>query len=452
VTQITEFQARCQTVIERNVVFDVLESQEPVQRRIEALSKYSLKPMKRLRVRYDAKPDALLEYCLGSVVESVIDPSRSSIESLKEVRQSFLNEFEIVTRNSDGKTWYAEDELIDVRIIEGNEGNLVDKEIIDEKNGKYRVRFKATKAEPYEIRVNIGGELIKNSPQNVNTLDSDAKFNPLFCFGEYGVSKGQLKIPRSIAIGDNGKIAIADCVSHRIQIFSLDGKHWREFGSKGLEGGDGELCWPFGVVFSEDRIIVSDQPGNNGRIQEFDLEGTYLRTIYKPEGFFIPRGMCVADDNNFAVCCWGNEAEDIQSSIKLFSKEGELIQEFCITGHPLHLTYSNSKYFVSFVNQSYIKVFNLKGGLLYTFRDSLKLDGHLNTAYGLSFYGENMVLVCDGDNDSVELYTKEGRFVQSFGSPGSGVGQMLYPLDVAVSANGQVFVLELDGKRVHVWK
>lgn len=453
--QVTEYQDRCQNVIERNVPYDMSERQELIQGRTKALSQPSVKPMKRLRVRYNSVDHV---GCFGSIVENVIDPSRSSIESLKEVRQGFLNEFEIVTRNADGKIWYAQDESIIVTITRTNDNNeepagglfmsFVDKEVIDEKNGTYRVRFRAAEATQYEIRASIGfyaGGKLKNSPQIINTPSIDAKFNPLKTFGEYGVGKGQLLTPRSIAIG-NGKMAIADSAAHRILLFDLDGKNLQEFGSKSLEGGGGELTWPFGVVFVKDRILVSDQPGN-GRIQEFDSEGTYIRTIYRPKEEFMPRGMCVAGDN-VAVCCHRK-----MGHVMLLSKEREVIEEFAVTGGiPLHITFGDRKYFVSFVNKNYIHAFNKDGELVFTFRDLEEVDGLLNTVYGLSFYGDGMILVCDGNNHRVEQYTKEGRFVQSFGTLGSGIGQMLHPLDVAVSADGRVFVLELEGIRVHVWK
>jgi hypothetical protein len=83
------------------------------------------------------------------------------------------------------------------------------------------------------------------------------------------------------SVPDNGEVAIA-YGNHRIQlIFSLDGKYLREFGRKGT--GEGKLIEPFVGVFNEDKIIVSDKPDNKGRIQEFNLNGTYVRTIYRYE-------------------------------------------------------------------------------------------------------------------------------------------------------------------------
>jgi tripartite motif-containing protein 2/3 len=332
------------------------------------------------------------------------------------------------------------------------EGNEVEKKVFDEQSGKYRVSYKAEKAAPYEILVYIGGKPIKNSPQNVNTLDVKTEFKPVKTFGEKGHGKGQFDKAQSIALSDNGEIAIADFDNHRIQMFSLDGKYLREFGREGAE--DGNLYQPIGVVFIEDRIFVSDKPGDKGRIQEFHLNGTYVRTIYRPEKWFVPRRMCVNDGKNIAVCCWGDDELDIKPSIKLLSKQGNLIHEFYMTDNneePLYITYGNGKYFVSYYDKNYINVFDENGVFLCKFGEKGGWDGQFNEIDGLAVYGPDMILVCDFKNHRVQLLTQEGQFIRSFGSYGSGVGEMNGPADVVVTADGQVFVLELWGYRVQVW-
>jgi tripartite motif-containing protein 2/3 len=365
-----------------------------------------------------------------------------------------VNDFNIITRNTEGEVCHTRIESIDVK-IKDVEGNEVEKKGFDEQSGKYRVSYKARSAAPYLILVSIGGEPIKNSPHNVNTRDVKTEFKPVKTFGKEGHRKGQFEVPQSIALSDNGEIAIADCNNHRIQIFSLGGKYLREFGSKGTE--DEKLYEPCGVVFVEDRIIVSDGPDGKGRVKEFDLNGTYVRTIYRrTEQWFNPTGMCVNDDKNIAVCCWGNEELGIKPSIKLFSKQGHLIHEFYMTDNNeyeeyMFITYGNGKYFVPCFDKDCIGVFDENGVFLYKFGGEGERDGQFYGIGGLAVYGPDMILVCDMGNHRVQLLTQEGQFIKSFVSRGSGVGQMNYPTDVVVTADGQVFVIDFCGNRVHVW-
>jgi DNA-binding beta-propeller fold protein YncE len=324
------------------------------------------------------------------------------------------------------------------------EGNEVEKKVFDEQSGKYRVSYKAEKDGPYEIVVNIGGEPIKNSPQ-----EGKAEFTRVKTFD----GKVELNIPNSIALSDNGEIAIADLGKHIIQIFSPDGKYLRGFGGKGTR--QGKLFHPYGVVFHEDRIIVIDQPDEKGRIQEFDLNGTYVRTIYRPEQWFNPRGMCVNDDKNIAVCCLGKKELGMKPSIKLFSKQGDLIHEFYMTDNNEQPQYGNGKYFVSYFSKNYINVFDENGVFLYKFGEKGERDEQFNFIRGLAVCGSDMILVCDMGNLRVQLLTQDGQFIRSFVSQGLGDGQMDGPVDLVVTADGQVLVLECCswiGARVQVWR
>ncbi|XP_031565072.1 E3 ubiquitin-protein ligase TRIM71-like [Actinia tenebrosa] len=388
---------------------------------------------------------------IGRIVKNVTDPARSTIESVKKGPRGFINECKIITRNTEGEVCPTRIESIDVR-IKDVEGNEVEKKMSEEQTGKYRVSFKPQKSGRHEIQVNIGREKIKNSPQNVEILDVKELFKPVKTFGGRGSGRGQLNYSYSIAVSDNGEIAIADCRNHRIPIFSLDGNYLREFGRKGT--GEGQLYYPFGVVFNENRIIVSDGPHGKGRLQEFDLNDTYVRTNYRHDQWFVPRGMCVNDDKNIAVCCWGKQELGIKPSIKVLSKQGDLVHEFDMpdkTEHPRYITYGNGKYFVSCLDINYVIVFDVNGVFLYKFGEEGERDGQFNGVGGLAVYGPEMILVCDRYNNRVQRFTQEGQFIRSFGSRGSGVGQMYGPVDVVVTADCRVFVLEWLSNRVTVY-
>ena len=208
------------------------------------------------------------------------------------------------------------------------------------------------------------------------------------------------------------------------------------------------------VVFNEDRIIVSDGDYDKGRMQMFDLNGAYVRTIYRHEQRFEPRGMCVNDKENIAVCCLGNQELGIKPGIKVFSKQGELVHEFDMPNDnekPWYITYGNGKYFVSCYDTNYVRVCDVNGVFLYKFGEEGQRNGQFNVVRGLAVYGPDMLLVCDRNNHRVQLFTQEGQFIRSFGSRGSGFGQMNGPFDVAVPPDGRVFVLEFSGYRVSVW-
>ncbi|XP_031555527.1 E3 ubiquitin-protein ligase TRIM71-like [Actinia tenebrosa] len=391
---------------------------------------------------------------IGRIVKNVTDPARSTIESVKKIRPGFINECKIITRNTEGEVCPTRIESIDVRIKDA-EGNEVEMKVSEEQTGKYRVSFKPQQNGRHEIQVNIGRERIMNSPQNADILDVKELFKPLKVFGRSGIDKGQFNYPCSIAVSDNGEIAIAEWGNHRIQIFSLDGNYLRKFVIRRTR--EGQRYYPCGVMFNGDSRIILSEYATDGkdRMRELNLNGSCIKTIYRHDQWFAPRGMCVNDDKNIAVCCRGKQELGIKPSIKVFSKQGDLVHEFDMpdnNGQPWYITYGNGKYFVSYYDINYVSVFDVNGVFLYKFGEEGERDGQFNGVHGLAVYGPDMILVCDRYNNRVQLFTQEGQFIRSFGAGyGSGVGQMAGPIDVVVTADGRVFVVECLGGRVTVW-
>ncbi|XP_031560801.1 E3 ubiquitin-protein ligase TRIM71-like [Actinia tenebrosa] len=452
IDHLDEYKQYCQLVQERNVACEILENEEAIKQRgqalLDTLTALLSKSIHRNETyKYTANQDVLESLQnVGNFKKHVTDPLRCTIEGLKDVRCGFEHEFYIVTRNAEGELCYAREESFDIMITDV-EGNEVEKKVVSRQAGKFCLSYKAKRPGLHEIQVNIGGDPIKNSPQKVNSLDAKKEFELVKMFGEKGAGKGQLDKPTTISLSDKGEIAIAECNNHRVQIFNLEGKHLRDFSL-----GESALFKPFGAVFNEDKIIVIDQPDNHGRIQVFDLNGTFVKTIYRPVGWFRPGAMCTTDENNIAVTCWGNDELGIKSSVKIFTNQGEKVFEFPASlgkdEKPSYIAYRDGKYFISYFEKDFIAVFDKNGKFLCKFGKKGKKDGQFNGIGGLGIFGPDMILVCDVKHHRVQLLTQDGIFIRSFG--GLDVGTRS-PADVVVTAHGQVFVLECIGNRVQVW-
>jgi DNA-binding beta-propeller fold protein YncE len=96
-------------------------------------------------------------------------------------------------------------------------------------------------------------------------------------------ANGLVKMPSAITIGPDGKIYVTDSRSHNVQVFDAYYAHIATIGSGGQ--GQGELDFPVDTLVltyddggtSVQEILVADQ--GNSRIQIYDAEGYYLRTI-----------------------------------------------------------------------------------------------------------------------------------------------------------------------------
>ena len=102
---------------------------------------------------------------------------------------------------------------------------------------------------------------------------------------------------------DEGRVIVADCRNHRVQVLSQDGEPLFKFGDTGPE----KLQRLFGCIYHENKFIVSDWKDNS--VKFYDNTGNVLYKIRKPrqgdEQLLGPCGLCVqkcVDHHNLLVC------------------------------------------------------------------------------------------------------------------------------------------------------
>ena len=59
--------------------------------------------------------------------------------------------------------------------------------------------------------------------------------------------------------------------------------------------------------------------------------------------------------------------------------------------------------------------------------------------------------VADSCNHRVQIFSREGKFIRSFGRAGTGKGEMSYPYDVCVDDAGRQYVCEFGNSRIQVF-
>jgi len=134
------------------------------------------------------------------------------------------------------------------------------KEIVDAQ-GRYALAIQPT---GYDRKIQLAVDL----QGNLFVLDAERpsrqvviKYSPdgtrLTTFGRYGSGEGEFDSPKSIAVGRNGNVYIADSGNDRIVVFDNDGVFQRAFASRGL--GKNEVTKPFYIAATKDnRLLVKD--------------------------------------------------------------------------------------------------------------------------------------------------------------------------------------------------
>ncbi|XP_078346144.1 E3 ubiquitin-protein ligase TRIM45-like [Oculina patagonica] len=152
-------------------------------------------------------------------------------------------------------------------------------------------------------------------------------------FGKKGSGEGEFQFPKSVCMDGEGHVVVADFDNNRIQVLTKDGEPVFEFG----DSGTGKLNLPTGCIYHKNMIIVSDNW--NHCLKVFDSSGKFLYKIGeagKADGqLSYPWGLCVekyGNRQNLLVCDRDN------GRIQQFTVEG------CFTGktvtglqNPIHI-------------------------------------------------------------------------------------------------------------------
>jgi len=181
-----------------------------------------------------------------------------------------------------------------------------------------------------------------------------------------------------------------------------------EWGGTGSEAG--RFDGPIGIGIAGGEVFVSDS--RNGRIQVFDLSGTFLRELPVP---------------------------GVRGGTR---------------GRPMHLDVRSSKLFIPDYLSDRIIVMNLGGEILRTAGRSGRGSGELDAPSAVAVDGRGFLWVADFYNQRLEKLTPEGRFLSQLGTTGKkGVasGRFNYPTDLAFLADGSLVVADAYNDRVQVF-
>ena len=281
-------------------------------------------------------------------------------------------------------------------------------------------------------------------------------------WGEKGTGPGQFDDPTGIAISGD-EVFVADSRNNRIQVFNLDGKFLRTFGTAGDKAG--QLGRPMNLTIVGDELYVPEY--FNDRIQVFSLQGKSKRIIGKagsgPGEFNAPGGVGIARDGKLYVADFYNHR------IQILDRDGSFISQLGTTGkagiwasqfgYPTDVAVSgNGKVYVADGYNDRIQVFKSGGEFLSKWGGPFAMNifgpfkGWFATVTSVMTDKKGNVYAADFYNHRIQKFTLEGGFLTSFGTKGSAKAQFFHPIATAVAADGSVYVADFGNNRIQKWQ
>lgn len=287
-------------------------------------------------------------------------------------------------------------------------------------------------------------------------------------FGTAGNGNGQFNSPMGIAIDPiSHDIIVADTANSRIQIFSSAGTYRSQFGTPGVEVG--RFRYPNAVAIDpvSRNIVVADS--GNSRIQIFSAAGVYLNQF---GGFGIgsgqfgwPAGVAIDPTNQNIVVTDDDTYDPRNARVQIFNSSGKYLRQFGSFGtgngqfggtggtNGVGIDPTSRNIIVAEGSNSRVQIFSPTGVYLDQFGSRQSGNYNFNSPYGVAVDPVSRnIIVTDLNECYLKIFSSAGVFINQLGECGSGDGQVYFPAGVAVDPTTQaIAVAEIHNNRIQVF-
>jgi DNA-binding beta-propeller fold protein YncE len=200
-----------------------------------------------------------------------------------------------------------------------------------------------------------------------------------------------------------------------------------------------------------DQLYIADL---TDRIQVFDRDGRYLRgwrtpdlNVDGPSGLTVDRlgRLLVADTHFYRVLVYSNQGE-------LLFQIGDGVQGSTPGrfGYPTDVVIDRAgNFYVSeYGENDRIQVFSPEGKWLRQWGGHGLEPGEFLRPRALAIDDRDRIYVADSCNHRIQVFDTRGKLLDSWGTRGTAPGQMSYPYDLAIGPDGALYVCEYGNQRV----
>lgn len=215
---------------------------------------------------------------------------------------------------------------------------------------------------------------------------------------------------------------------------------------------------------ADDLLFIADL---TDRIQVFDREGQFVRSwrtpdfnVDGPSGLTVDRmgRLLVADTHFYRVLVYSREGE-------LLFQIGDGVQGTTPGrfGYPTDVVIDKEgNFYVSeYGENDRIQVFSPEGKWLRQWGGHGYEPGEFLRPRAMAMDEQELLYVADSCNHRIQVFDTQGKLVRMWGERGEGPGQMSYPYDLSIGPDRALYVCEygnhrvqkftLDGKPLGTW-
>ena len=259
-----------------------------------------------------------------------------------------------------------------------------------------------------------------------------------------GTFAGGLGNPSGITVDGGGDVWVTDSTANRVIEYSASGRKLREFGRSGAAAG--ELSGPTAIALDGQGDVYVADTGNN-RVEEFSGAGRFIRAYSTANNvaFDAPQGLALDAKGDVFV------SDTENNRIVEFSPAGVYVQSVtaALSG-PEGLSFdaagdlwaANAGQYDEGGEQ--VVEFSTSGNVLIKIGgDTSSNIGGLSNPSDVALDADGHLFVTDPDYDTVDEFDTVGPYGNEFGAT-----QLQNALAVAVAPNGDVYVADTGDGRI----
>ena len=446
VKQMNQAAQFAENLVQRTSSSDIMQNKETLKTKFEELLRVEVpKHQQTSFVKFTAASEKDLKLGFIEVTDDTAKAAKSTIEGLDKTLQAGVEaEFTLYPKTSRGEM--------------SNEANLkgrvellikpvkdVRNVVVEEKeDGNLRLKFTPKVPGTCSIEVKIDGDKLPHCPTTVRVKERELVVSQLKLQLFEGDAIERLY---GIAVNTEGQIILTDNFGHCVYVFDKNGNCLRK--SRGEGSNSGQFQFPDGIsLLNDNEVLIADL--GNSTIQRLNIHtGTVVKSFGKigeEKGELRnPIDVTVDDEGRVVVTEWGN------NRIQVMSDEGQSIFTFGDKGpeklcRPTCCIPYKNMFLVSDGDNHCIKAFDQSGTFLYKFGKEGYQDGQFKTPYGLLVDSSNNLLVCDFDNNRVQQFSLDGRFI------GKSITRLSNPTAITKASDGRILVASHGEKKVYILK
>ena len=291
--------------------------------------------------------------------------------------------------------------------------------------GSFEVHYPPPTAGLHQLRVQVGGTDILDTPLNVEVMPRRA-----------GQTFTDLSGPWGLAITREGHLIVAEHGKHCITIIDpTNGRKIRSFGQHG--SGQVQFKNPSGVAVTKDgRILVADW--SNHRLQVLTAEGAFIATV-GDESRKLKWDVAINQDGKLFFTDVTSKCVQVINADHTYSHS--IRAEF---NDPRGITIdAEGVIYVADCGNNRVQKFTPEGKLLAVIDSKGEGGGRLNQPLGLCFDRNGILYVTERGSNTVSMFTSEGRFLGYIGD--SDGSSFKCPWFIVSDQTGRLYISDNKG-------